>query len=57
MKYTVILLTLGLGAAARPGFTPSFTPSRRADFTLQNGKDALAQKCVPMGRFSTVGTI
>ena len=44
MKYSVVALALALGAAARPSFSPSYTPARRADFTLKNGQDAIAQK-------------
>lgn len=44
MKYSIVALALALGASARPSFSPSFTPNRRADFTLKNGQDAIALK-------------
>ena len=56
MKYTFVALALALGATARPSFSPSFSPNRRADFTLSNGQEAIAQKYAPARRrpFRTV---
>ncbi len=40
MKYSLfVALSLALAATARPSYL-----SRRADFSLQNGKDAIALK-------------
>ena len=43
MKYTIIAtLSLAFAASARP----NFISAKRAEFTLKNGQDAIALKCV-----------
>lgn len=43
MKYTVFAtLSLAVAVSARP----SFSSTKRAEFTLKNGEDAIALKCV-----------